>query len=89
MYVIVVEMLPGQVSSLLDGEEAVLVTRRGKPAGILFPLTNPATLPAEVRRKLYLELSAKIGEQLDARGVTEEVLQRDFRDFRTDRRRGQ
>jgi len=77
----------GHVNTLLDGEEAVLLTRRGKPAGILYPLTNPGKLPLEVRRKLYLELSGEIADELDAKGVTEEVLQRDFEDFHQSRRR--
>jgi len=76
----------GQISTLLDGEESVLLTRRGKPAGVLYPLANPTKLPAEVRRSLYLELSSRIADELDAKGVTEDMLQRDFEDFRQDRR---
>lgn len=79
----------GQVSTLLDGDEAVLVTRRGKPAGVLYPFTDPGKLPPEVRRTLFLELSSQIAEDLGVRGVTEETLQRDFREFRRQRRRRQ
>ena len=75
-----------QVSDLLKGREQVLVTRHGKPAGILLPLSDPKTVPLELRRKLYLDLSAKIARQLDAKGISEEKLQRDFEDFKKRRR---
>lgn len=76
-----------QVSDLLKGHEEVLVTRHGKPAGVLLPLNNPKGVPLEIRRRLYLELSAKIARQLDAKGITEGKLQRDFAEFKKRRRR--
>ncbi len=76
----------GRVSTLLDGDEAVLVTRRGKPAGVLYPFTDPEKLPQEVRQTLFLELSSQIAKELRVSGVSEENLQRDFRDFRRKRR---
>ena len=79
----------GQVSTLLDGDEAVLVTRRGKPAGVLYPVTDPEKLPEEVRQTLFLALSSQIAKELGVRGVSEETLQRDFREFRRQRRRRQ
>ncbi len=79
----------GQVSTLLDGDEAVLVTRRGKPAGVLYPFTDPEKLPREVRQTLFLELSSQIAAELGVRGVSEETLQRDFDEFRRHRRRRQ
>jgi prevent-host-death family protein len=75
------------VSELLRGKDAVLVTRHGKPAGVLYPLRDPRRLPPRVRRKLYLDLSAGIARQLETRGVTEEELQRDFEAFKKRRRR--
>jgi prevent-host-death family protein len=75
------------VSELLRGKDAVLVTRHGRPAGVLYPLTDPRKLPMKVRRKLYLELSEGIARQLETKGITEEQLQRDFKDFKKRRRR--
>jgi prevent-host-death family protein len=75
------------VSELLHGKDAVLVTRHGKPAGVLYPLTDPRKLPMRVRRKLYVELSGRIAEQLETEGITEEQLQRDFEAFKERRRR--
>lgn len=76
-----------EVSELLRGKDAVLVTRHGKPAGVLYPLSDPRKLPMAVRRKLYLELSARIARQLETKGITEEQLQRDFEAFKKRRRR--
>lgn len=75
------------VSELLRGKDAVLVTRHGKPAGVLYPLRDPRKLPMTVRRKLFLELSARIARQLETKGITEEQLQRDFEAFKKRRRR--
>ncbi len=75
------------VSELLRGRDAVLVTRHGKPAGVLYPLTDPRKLPMKVRRKLYLELSEGIARQLKTKGIAEEQLQHDFEDFKKRRRR--
>lgn len=76
-----------EVSGLLRGKDTVLVTRHGKPAGVLYPLSDPRKLPMTVRRKLYLELSARIARQLETGGITEEQLQRDFEAFKKRRRR--
>jgi len=82
-----VQEFRGEIGTLLAGEESVLLTRRGEPAGIVYPLTNPAKLPTDVRRVLFSEISSKIGAELDAKGVTEEVLQRGFEEHRRERRR--
>jgi antitoxin (DNA-binding transcriptional repressor) of toxin-antitoxin stability system len=71
--------LRSNVSEIVGGDDAVLVTRNGKPAALLYPLGNPRTLPLEIRRKLYLELSAEIARDLDAKGITEAEIQRDFK----------
>src|ERR1700693_5729757 len=75
------------VSEWLRGKDAALVTRHGRPAGVLYPLTDPRKLPMKVRRKLYLELSEGIAKQLETKGITEEQLQHDFEDFKKRRRR--
>jgi len=82
-----VRQFRSQFCELLQGKEAVLVTRRGKPAAVVYPLNDPQKLPMEVRRNLYLELSAEIARDLDARGITEEEILRDFEGFKKSRRR--
>jgi prevent-host-death family protein len=76
-----------EVSELLRGRDAVLVTRHGRPAGVLYPLTDPSKLPMKARRKLYLELSEGIARQLEIKGIAEEQLQHDFEAFKKRRRR--
>jgi hypothetical protein len=75
------------VSELLRGKDAVLVTRHGRPAGVLYPLTDPRKLPMRVRRRLYLDLSEGIARQLGTKAITEEKLLHDFEEFKKRRRR--
>jgi len=76
-----------RMAELMDGDEPVLVTRHGKQAAILYPLRDPKKIPIEIRRKLFLEITNEIGKQLDARGVTDEEIERDFAVFKKRRRR--
>lgn len=75
------------IADLIDSDESVLVTRHGKPAAVVYPLQNPGKVPAEIRRKLYLEMSSQIARQLKAKGVTGEQIDRDFEDHKKRRRR--
>ena len=77
----------GNIAKLIDSDESVLVTKHGKPAAIMYPLRDPAKIPMEIRRKLFLSLAADIGKQLDAKGVSEEEIERDFAEFKKRRRR--
>lgn len=75
------------IAELIAGEESVLVTKHGKPAAVVYPLSNPKKLPLEVRRKLYLAMAGEIADQLDAQGATEEQIARDFTEHKKRRRR--
>ena len=75
------------IAELLAGEESVLVTKHGKPAAVVYPLRNPRKLPLEIRRKLYLAMTAEIAKQLDGKGVSEEQIEREFADHKKRRRR--
>jgi prevent-host-death family protein len=79
--------LRSNVAKLIDSDESVLVTKHGKPAAVLYPLRDPTKIPLEVRRKLYLALTEDIAKQLDAKGITEEDIERDFAEFKKRRRR--
>lgn len=74
-----------QASGLLRSKDPILVTRRGRLAGIFFP-TPQATLPIELKRELFSLLSAEIGRRLRRRGVTEEEIEADFESWRKRRR---
>jgi hypothetical protein len=47
---------------------------------------DPTKLPLEIRRKRFLALAAAIGKQLDAKGISEEDIERDFQKWRKRRR---
>ena len=75
------------IAELLAGEESVLVTKHGKPAAVVYPLGNPKELPLEVRRKLYQAMAGEIAKQLDAQGVSDEMIEREFNEHKKRRRR--
>jgi len=75
------------IAELLDGEESVLVTKHGKPAAVVYPLSNPKELPLEIRRKLYLAMAGEIAEKLDAHGVSDKQIAREFNEHKKSRRR--
>lgn len=74
------------IAELISGDESVLVTKHGKPAAVVYPLGDPAKIPIEVRRKLYLAMAGDIARQLDARGVSEEQIDREFSEHKKRRR---
>jgi prevent-host-death family protein len=76
-----------RLAELIEGDEPVLVTRHGKQAAVLFPLNDPRKIPVEIRRKLFLDIAKEIGRKLDAQGVTDEEIERDFAAFKKRRRR--
>ena len=76
-----------RVAELVDGDEPVLVTRHGKNAAVLYPLHDPKKIPLEIRRRLFRDITADIASQLDARGVSDDEIERDFVAFKKRRRR--
>ena len=75
-----------QISKLIQGKASVLVTRHGKPAAVLVPLTDPDRVPMEIRRELFFDFSRKMGRALKAKGITEEDVLNGFAEFRKSRR---
>jgi prevent-host-death family protein len=75
------------IAELIAGEDSVLVTKHGKPAAVVYPLRNPKNVPVEIRRKLYQAMARDIAKQLDAQGVTDEQIEREFTEYRKRRRR--
>jgi len=75
-----------KTAELLGGNEAVLVTRRGKISGIYLPLEDADGIPPGLRRDLGQMLSAHLASQLAAGSRTEEEIQKAFDTFRRRRR---
>lgn len=67
--------------------DTVLVTRRGKPAGVFYPISDAQRLPMSVRRELFFEFSQGLSRGLKHRGITEKDVLRDFETFKKRRRR--
>lgn len=75
----------GRAGGLLRSKNPVLVTRRGRLAGVFFP-TPEATLPIELKRELFPILSAEIRRQLRRRHLSERDVDAGFESWRKARR---
>jgi hypothetical protein len=74
-----------KATGLLRSKDPILVTRRGRLAGVFFPWQKEA-LPIELKHDLFAMLTAEIGRQLKANGVSEKRLVADFARWRKARR---
>jgi|PersoiStandDraft_1058852.scaffolds.fasta_scaffold86228_2 antitoxin (DNA-binding transcriptional repressor) of toxin-antitoxin stability system len=74
-------------SKLARQGDTVLVTRRGRPAGVFYPIPDAQRLPMSVRRELFFEFSQDLSRALKQRGITEKDVLRDFETFKRRRRR--
>lgn len=72
-------------TGLLRSRTPILVTRRGRVAGIFFPRPE-LTLPIELKRELYDMLSTDVARQLKRRKVSEDDVLKDFEASRKKRR---
>lgn len=70
----------------LGGDEPVLVTRGGQVSGVYLPLKEHGVQSDDLRRELLSLLGRHISESLEARGITEEEIQKDFDAHRRRRR---
>jgi hypothetical protein len=82
MRVVGISEVRSNTAELLGGNEPLLVTRRGKIAGLYLPLGDPDRIPQGLRRALGRMLSAHLANQLVRGGRTEEEIQQDFAAFR-------
>jgi prevent-host-death family protein len=74
------------IAELISGDESVLVTKHGKPAAVVYPLGDPKKIPIDLRRKLYLAMTGEIAKQLNTQGVSEEQIEREFKEHKKRRR---
>jgi hypothetical protein len=72
-------------TGLLRSRTPILVTRRGRLAGIFFPRPE-ITLPIELKRELYEMLSRDVASQLKKRKTSEGDILEDFEASRKKRR---
>jgi hypothetical protein len=72
-------------SGMLRAKDPILVTRRGKLAGIFFPRPE-TTLPVELKREMFGILSAEVARQIRKRGLSEDEVLADFESWRQAKR---
>jgi len=72
-------------TGLLCSKAPILVTRRGRLAGVFFPWPEES-LPVEFKKELFSILSAELGRELKKRKVSEKEVQADFENWRKARR---
>jgi len=72
-------------SGYLRSRDPILVTRRGRLAGVFFPRPE-ASLPIELKRELFSVLSSEIARQLQKRGLTEDEVVAEFQSWRKRKR---
>jgi hypothetical protein len=68
-------------TGLLKSKDPILVTRRGRLAGIFFPWPE-GTLPLELKREMFSVLSDQVRRQIKMRGLSEEKIVADFDSWR-------
>jgi hypothetical protein len=74
-----------KATGLLRSRTPILVTRRGRLAGIFCPRPE-LTLPIELKRELFDMLSRDVARQLKRRRVSEDDVLKDFETSRKKRR---
>jgi hypothetical protein len=72
-------------TGLLRSKSPILVTRRGRLAGVFFPWPE-STLPIEFKKELFSVLSSEVSRQIKKRGLTEGEVLSDFESWRKQRR---
>lgn len=56
------------MADLVDGRDFVLITRHGEHVAVVYPLRDPKSVPAEVRRRIYFDLTSSLAGQLGTEG---------------------
>lgn len=74
------------LTDYVSGEEPVLLTRHGKVSGLYVPLGDASRVPDDLRRELATVIGAHLARLLEARGASEEDVEKDFRAHRRRRR---
>jgi hypothetical protein len=72
-------------SRLMRDDQPLLVTRRGRLAGVYFPWTESA-LPVDLKKELFRVLTNDIAKQARRARIDEAEVQKDFAAWRSKRR---
>ncbi len=72
-------------TTLLRSEDPILITRRGRLAGVFFPRPE-ATIPMEMKREMFAMLSSELARSLKRSRITEKDVLDDFSSWRKARK---
>lgn len=72
-------------TGLLRSKDPILVTRRGRLAGIFFPWPE-GTMPIELKREVFTTLTEQVRRQVSQAGLSEDEVLADFDSWRKGRR---
>jgi hypothetical protein len=72
-------------TGMLRSKDPVLVTRRGRLAGIFFPWPE-GTMPLELKREVFSVLSDQIRREIAEKGMSEDEVAADFASWRQSKR---
>ncbi len=72
-------------TALLRSRDPILVTRRGRLAGVFFPWPE-STMPLELKREVFAVLSEQVRRQVCKAGLSEEKILTDFESWRKSKR---
>jgi hypothetical protein len=85
MRISTVQEFRDNATGLLRSKAPILVTHRGRLAGVFFPWPEE-NLPIEFRHELFSVLSAEVSRQVRKAGLTEREILADFASWRKGRR---
>ena len=74
-----------RATTLIRSEDPILLTRRGRVAGVFLPWRE-ATLPLDLKRELFSMLTSEIARHLKKKRVTEKDVLQDFARWKKVRR---
>jgi hypothetical protein len=85
MKIATIRELRDRATILLRSSDPILITRRGRIAGVYLPWQE-SELPVDLRRELFSMLSSAVRNELRKRHVTEDDVLADFSRWRKARR---
>ena len=73
-----------KATGMFRSKDPILVTRRGRLAGVFFPLQE-SSLPGELKSELFAMLTGEIARQIKRQGASEKQIVADFEAWRKGR----
>ena len=73
-----------KATGMLRSKEPILITHRGRMAGVFFP-SREGTLPVDLDRQLFDRLSAEVGRRLKTSAASQAEIVADFKSWKKTR----